>query len=148
MKKDGMRVISVVMGEPDSTTRNDEVSGMLDYAFAQYAIDTILTKEDIVDTIKLESSNIEKVDVVPIDNVNILYKRVDGKKDIKYDIKYKKLKSIIKKGEVIGKLIVKSDDKIIKEVDVTVNKDVDKASYLDLFSKYLKNVIIGNINFN
>ena len=148
MKQGTMRVIAVTMGEPDSTTRNDEVSGMLDYAFAQYAMDTILTKSDVVDTIRLDSSNIEQVDVVPTENINILYKRTEGKKDISYELEYNKINSKIKKGEVIGKVIIKDKDKVIKKIDVTVNKDVEKASFLDLFSKYLKNVIIGNINFN
>ena len=44
MKKDNMRIIAVAMGEPDSTTRNNEVSGMLDYAFAQYSLKNVLSK--------------------------------------------------------------------------------------------------------
>ena len=148
MKKDNMRVIAVVMGEDDSSTRNDEVSGMLDYAFAQYKLDTLYTKDTIIDNIKLDKSNIENVDIIPKEDINILYKKIEGKNKIDYEIKYNKIKSKINIGDTVGQIIVKKDDKEIKRVDLTVNKDVKKASYLNLLSKNLKNIIIGKIKFS
>ena len=53
MKQTDMRVIATVMGEPDSTTRNNEVSSMLDYAFAQVGIKKVLSKNSIVEKISL-----------------------------------------------------------------------------------------------
>ena len=70
-----MSVIAVVMGEPSSTTRNDKVSSLLDYAFAQYRLDKLLSKERIVDTIKLDKSKTNKVDVVPMEDVSIVHKK-------------------------------------------------------------------------
>ena len=40
-KKNGMRIIAVVMGEPTSKMRNKEISEMLDYAFAHYSSDSL-----------------------------------------------------------------------------------------------------------
>lgn len=145
MKQGDMRVIAVAMGEPDSGTRNNEISGMLDYAFAQYSIDTIYKKDEVVDNIKLDKSNIDNVDVVPLEDIKILYKKIDGKKDIKYDIKYNKIGAKINKGDVIGYMIIKDGDNEIKRVDVTVNKNVNKSSYLDLLSRNIRNIMTGNI---
>ncbi len=148
MKKDNMRIIAVAMGEPDSSTRNDEVSGMLDYAFAQYAMDTLYTKNSVVDNIKLEKSNMSNVEVVPTEDVKVLYQKTVGKKNITYDIKYKNIKDKMAVGDVIGELILKEDDKEIKRINLTVNKDVQKASFLDLFSRYFRDTIIGNIKIS
>jgi len=148
MKKDNMRVIAVVMGEEDSTTRNDEVSGMLDYAFAQYKIDTLFTKDTVIDNIKLDRSNIDNVDIVPKEDINILYKKIDGKKNIDYEIKYDGIKPSMKRGDVVGKLIIKNDGIDYKMVDITIYQDIKKASYLDLLSKNLKNIITGKVKFN
>lgn len=148
MKKDNMRVIAVVMGEEDSTTRNDEVSGMLDYAFAQYKIDTLFTKDTVIDNIKLDRSNIDNVDIVPLEDINILYKKIDGKKNIDYEIKYDGIKPSMKRGDIVGKLIIKNDGKDYKMVDITIYQDIKKASYLDLLSKNLKNIITGKVKFN
>ena len=35
-KRDNLRVVAVVLGEPNTKTRNAEVSKLFDYAFAQY----------------------------------------------------------------------------------------------------------------
>ena len=145
MKQGDMRVIAVTMGEPDSNTRNNEISGMLDYAFAQYSIDTIYKKDDIVDNIKLDKSNIDSVDIVPLEDIKILYKKIDGKKDIKYEIKYNKISPKMNTGDVIGYMIIKDGDKEIKKVNVTVNKNVNKSSYIDLLSKNMRNIVTGNI---
>lgn len=148
MKQDNMRIIAVAMGEPDSGTRNDEVSGMLDYAFAQYAMDVIYTSDSVIDTLKLDKSNMDTVDVIPTEDIKLLYKKTDGKKNITYDIKYNKISAKINRGDIIGEIILKDNDKEIKRVGITVNKDVEKASFIDLFYKYLKNTITGNISIN
>lgn len=47
-KRDNMRVVAVVLGEPDSKTRNGEISGMLDYAFNNYQSKKIISKDEIL----------------------------------------------------------------------------------------------------
>ena len=53
MKQNDMRVIATVMGEPDSNTRNSEISSMLDYAFATVGLKKVLSKESVVDMRKI-----------------------------------------------------------------------------------------------
>ena len=146
MKQGNMRIIAVAMGEPSSEIRNDEVSGMLDYAFAQYELQTIYSKNTIVDNLKLDNSNIDNVDIVTLEDANVLNKKIDQKKDIKKEIKYTNVKSTMNKGDIIGNLIIKNDNKEIARINLTVNKDFEKANYLDIFCKNLKNVIVGNIS--
>lgn len=146
MKQGDMRIIAVAMGEPDSNTRNNEISGMLDYAFAQYSIDTIYKKNDVVDNIKLDKSNVDNVDVVPLEDVKILYKKIDGKKNINHEIKYNKIGDKISKGDVIGYMIIKDGDEEIKRVDITVNKDINKSSFLDLLCKNIRIIVTGNMS--
>ena len=46
--KNNSRFIAVVMGETDSKTRNQEISEMLDYAFAQYEVETMLKRDSVL----------------------------------------------------------------------------------------------------
>ena len=39
-------------------------------------------------------------------------------------------------------------DKELKKVNVTVNRNVNKSSYLDLLSKNIRNIVTGNIKNN
>lgn len=147
MKKDGMRVIATVMGEPDSGTRNNEVSSMLDYAFAQVGIKKVLSKSSVVEKINLSKSKLDEVKIVPIKDVNVLYKKVEGEITPTYEIKLDDIKAPIKKGDIVGTLYVKNNDDIINEVDLTVDENVEKCNLFELYWKYLKNIVGGNIKF-
>ena len=148
MKKDDMRVIATVMGEPSSQTRNNEVSSMLDYAFAQMGLKKLLSKNSVVETITLPKAKVDEVKIVPSQDVNILYKKIDGEITPTYEIDIKEIKAPTKKGDVVGTLYVKNNDQIINKIDLTVLEDIEKCNLFELYWKHLKNIISGNISFN
>lgn len=147
MKQNDMRVIATVMGEPDSQTRNNEVSSMLDYAFAQVGLKKVLSKKSVVDKVTLTKSKLDEIEIVPKEDVNVLYKKVDGEITPTYEIELDEIKLPTKKGDVVGRLYVMNNDDIINEVDLTVKEDVEKCNLFELYWKYLKNILSGNIKF-
>lgn len=146
-KRNNMRIIAVVMGEPDSTTRTSEVSSMLDYAFAQYEVESFLSTESILDEIKISKGEQEYMSVVPLEDVSILNKKIENKKNATYNIEIYDFKLPINKGQSIGKLSVYVDDKLYREIGVTVGENINKADIFTLYIRYLKNMFTGDIVF-
>ncbi len=144
MKKDDMRVIATVMGESDASVRNTEVGQMLDYAFSMYKLDKVLSKDSIIKKKNINKAKIDKISIVPSRDVTILSKKTD-KINPTYKIKVNDLKVPIKKGDVIGKLTVYNDSEVLDTIDLTVNKDIKKANILELYLKYLKDILSGDI---
>ncbi len=62
-KRDNLRVIAVVMGEESSKTRNQEVTEMLDYAFAQYKVTQVLTKNSDIGSINISKAKKKKIEI-------------------------------------------------------------------------------------
>ena len=145
INKDNMRVIAVVMGEDSSTTRNSEVSGLLDYAYNLYKKDTYITKEEVLGTAEVEKGNVEYANIVTIDDISIINKKEYKRGEIKFELDLKNLKAPIKKGDVVGKIKVIENGNIISEADVTVDKNIDKAGYFTMFIRNLKEIIIANV---
>lgn len=145
INKDNMRVIAVVMGEDSSTTRNSEVSGLLDYAYNLYKKDTYITKEEVLGNAKVEKGNVEYANIVTIDDISIINKKEYKRGEIKFELDLKNLKAPIKKGDVVGKIKVIENGNIISEVDVTVDKNIDKAGYFTMFIRNLKEIISANV---
>lgn len=145
INKDNMRVIAVVMGEDSSTTRNSEVSGLLDYAYNLYKKDTYITKEEVLGNAKVEKGNVEYANIVTIDDISIINKKEYKRGEIKFELDLKYLKAPIKKGDVVGKIKVIENGNIISEADVTVDKNIDKAGYFTMFIRNLKEIISANI---
>lgn len=142
--RNNMRIISVVMGEPDSGIRNNEVKEMLDYAFAQYKLDLLLDTDTIIDEVEIETAKTPNVSIVPIDKVTSFYKKIDEIKERNYTLELNELNLPIKKGEIVGKLIITEGDNE-RIVDVTVSKDISKANLFELFIRYLNEIFSINM---
>lgn len=146
-KKNGMRLLGVVMGEPKSDTRNEEVKEMLDYGFAQYELETMLSTKSILKTKEVDKGKKRYAKLVPTQNINFLNKKTDGKRNASYEVKINNLKAPIKIGDKVGTLIIKESNKT-REVDITVLENIEKANLLELFSRNLKDIVTGNIKFS
>ncbi len=143
--KDGMRIIAVVMGEETSKIRNQEVSEMLDYAFAQYKVVNMLSNKNL-GKYRVSNGKEEYVNVVPTSEVTMLKKKSESNDNLSYEVKVKNLKAPIKKGDNIGNLIIKENGNAVRTLTLTTDKDIPKASFLDLFLRNIKDMIIGNMN--
>lgn len=145
-KKVGMRVIAVVMGEADSKMRNQEVSEMLDYAFAQYKLENLLEDGYSLGKYKVYNGKAEFVTVIPKDGATILRKKGEKSSKATYEADVYELKAPLKKGDVVGSLKIKEDGKVIRKVKLTVDKNVKKANYLELLGRNIRDMVTGKIN--
>lgn len=140
-EKNGMRVIATVMGEPDSQTRNAEVSSMLDYAFAQYSLKNVLSSNASIKKVKLNKSKQKSIKIYPKEDVNIVYKKIDSVPNTTYDISLNKIKSSMKKDDVVGKIKVYSDNKLLATVDLIIKENIEKLNFLELYFKYMRELV-------
>ena len=144
-KKNNMRLITVVMGEPTSAVRNSETTKMLDYGFNTYKIDTILPKSKVLAKSKVNGGNDKLVNIVPMEDVNIMNTKVGTKRNVTYEFDFDDISAPVKKGDVVGKINVIEDGKIIMKIDATVDKNVDRASIVTIFGRTILDIISGNI---
>ena len=142
-KRNNMRIIAVVMGEPDSKTRNKEVSEMFDYMFAQYEVETLLSKDSKVKTITNNRTKNINIDIVPKETITSLNRKVDGKKNITYNIKLDKIKDNIKINDKVGTMEILENNKVINTIELTVNKEVKKANIFEVFIRNLNALTTG-----
>ena len=144
-KRNGMRLITVVMNEPDSTTRNNETTSMLDYGFNAYGMEQLLNKDNVLGKIKVDLGKEEYVEVVPKEDINILNNKTNDKRNVSYNISLNNVKAPIKVGDIVGKINVIENNKTIMTVDVTVKESIDKENFFISYLKNLKDIVSGNI---
>ena len=144
-KRDNMRIITVVMGEPTSAIRSSETTAMLDYAFNLYTVNNILNKDKIVTKAKVELGEKEYVNIVPTQDINLLYEKSNDKRDVSYNIKLDKIKAPIKKGTVVGTLEIIENNKSLMEIDLTIENDIKKVGLFELFYRNILDIIRGNM---
>ena len=135
-----MRIITVVMGEPDSETRNKDVSSVFDYVYAQYGLQKIVDTETILEEVSVEKGKVESVGIVAKEEINDLYNKNDGSGNFTYEVEVDNLKAPLSKGDVVGKLTLKENNNVIRTIDLTVKDDVKKANIFELYLRYLKQI--------
>ncbi|WP_438432279.1 D-alanyl-D-alanine carboxypeptidase family protein [Gorillibacterium sp. sgz500922] len=141
-KKDGLRVIAVVMGEPDTKTRNAEVTKLFDYAFAQYASHPILKAGDVIGSIRVDKGKEQVVTLKAKTPYSILLKKGEDKGDVRYELKLAgKVKAPLKAGDKIGTLAIYRNNKLLNEVPVESPANVDKAGWWTLFKRTFQQLV-------
>lgn len=136
-RKNNMRIIAIVLDEPTSEMRNKEVSEMLDYAFAQYELALAVDTTEIVANEKIEKGYLESVEIVPLEKVTYLKKKIEDNAKIDYTIDIKRLAAPLNKGDIVGTMRVKIDN-YYEVVNLTVKENVSKITFMQLLGRKLK----------
>lgn len=144
-KRGDTRFITVVMGEEDTKTRNSETTSMMDYAFGQYEVEKVLDKKRTVGTVRVEKGKVDTIQLVPMDDVTILNKKSDQKKNSNYEVKTKTITAPIKKGEQVGELILEVDGEEKRTVPLTVQESIEKANLLEVYLNHVKSMLSGDL---
>jgi len=144
-KRAGMRLIAVVLGEKVSKTRNEETTELLDYGFNLYKINLLKKKTDLIDKIKIEKGTKESVGIYPKVDISILMKKSDAMINYDTEVKMNDIKLPIKKGDIVGKLLLKDNGKTIKEVELVTSEDISKINYFKYLWNSFTELISGEI---
>ena len=145
-KKDGMRLIAIVLGEENSKIRNSETMALLDYGFNTKKITVVKKKDKVVKELEFDKGDKEKIQLVPKYDVGVLENKASRGNKYKYNIEVDKIKLPIKQGDVLGKIIVKDGKKEITKVDLVSKTSIKKLNYIELYIETVKNSILGIIN--
>ena len=134
LKRNNMRLISVVMGEENNKIRNQDTISLLNYGFSNFKLETVLKRDENLGKIKIKSGKDEyanlKLKTDAVDLVNILEKN-----KYNYKITKNKVSAPLKVGDTVGTLTIYANDIKIKDIELTVDKDIKRANYFDYFKK-------------
>lgn len=143
-KRNGMRLISVVMGSDTSENRSKSTVELMDYGFNNYKLNTIYNKNIKLGKVKVLNGKKDYVDLKLVSDVVDLTTILE---ESKYDYKMNidEIEAPVNVGDVVGKLTLFKDGKKIDTFDITVKESIKKANILDYYKKNFKYIISGNV---
>ncbi|MBU8907867.1 D-alanyl-D-alanine carboxypeptidase family protein [Desertibacillus haloalkaliphilus] len=137
-EKNGMRVISVVMGASSPKERNKQITEMLDYAFSQYTTHNLYERNHVIDEVKISKGHKGKVEAVTSGSVSILTKKGASVEDATEKVVLEEgLQAPIKKGDQVGTLIIEQGGSVLSETKLVAKEDINDASWWLLFKRTL-----------
>ncbi len=139
--KNNMTLISVVLGAPTTHVRWNESAKLLDYGFAVYECMTLASKNQVLGTVNVDKGKEEVIHVIPEEEISLLIKKEDRKNITKEINMPEQVKAPIKKGSIIGELVVYRNNEIYKTYPLIAETDIESASILNIYYKLFKSII-------
>lgn len=143
-EKDGLHLIAVVLGAPDSTKRNETAKALLEYGFANWTIAKPVIPPEIFQPVKVIGGIEATVDVVAKTEPSTLVKKGEEVKLECITDMSEAVHAPISAGETVGKLTVKIGDNIVDTVDIIAAKDVEKMTIKIAMERIIKIFLSGN----
>ena len=140
-KKNGMRLITVVMNEDNTDNRTKDTIAMMDYGFNMYSLDKVVDKDNVLGNVKINLGKKEYENIVSMSDITVLNNNQDEKRNVTYDIVTEEVTAPVKNGDEVGKINVYEDGNFKYAIPLTVMNNVDKANIFTVFIRNLKDII-------
>ena len=139
-ERNGTRFVGVVISAPDSKARFNDVSSMFNYGFANYESRTIIDANKPLEIFaNIKGGKQEKIQIIAENDVKLF-----GKKNEKRGVEFSfiangNICAPIKKGDVLGEIIVFENNKEIAKVNALSSCDVEQKTYFD----HIKDIVFN-----
>lgn len=138
--KNGVRMISVIMGADSPKVRNAEAARLLDYGFANYTSVLLAPADQKFGPISVARGKVGTVVAVPRTAFGVSVAKGEKAK-VKAEVRLpKRLEAPLAKGQVVGEIVATLDGKEIGKMELVSSVDVETASLWETILQQVKGV--------
>ncbi|MFR6027027.1 MAG: serine hydrolase [Christensenellales bacterium] len=131
-KKEGMRLIAVVLGTPAGQTRFDEARAMLEYGFANVQLVTPIAQGQALNmTVPVRLGGRDEVSVLSGGTCSLLERRGEKNALSLEAALVEKVNAPVYAGDVLGEIRVKRGDEVVAVVPAVAGEDVQLPGMVD-----------------
>ncbi len=134
-ERDGMEIITVVLGCDDKKSRFADSRKLLDYSFDKYSMKELLKEDQIITEIDVIKGKQGKVKLLCTDDVTL---PMSEDEKIDYEIKIsapERINAPCAGNNLIGKLYITCKDENIAVCDLKIAESIDKKSFGDFWKE-------------
>ncbi len=137
--RDGLNLVSVVLGAETSADRFNKSTQLLDYGFATYKIEKLALDEKKLSDVKVKNGVIKSIKPSVSNSEDVMVLKNSSSFEYEYKIS-KEVKAPIRAGDELGKIIVKCDNKTVSTIKLISDRDIEKTTFKYIFFYLLKNI--------
>ena len=138
-KRDGVRVIAVIMGAPTYKVRNRDAGILMNYGFSKYEGRKLFSKDEDIDEVAM-SKQTDRVFIAKAQNDLEVVLPKGSSKELERKIVLDELKNKYSAGEIVGKCEIYSGEEKVGEVQIYCDRDIEKGGILDNIKHNIKNI--------
>lgn len=144
--RDGVRMLSVIMGSPSYKVRNRDASMLLNYGFSKFECKKLIDKDTEIEKVSLNKQGDKYFIAKAKDDFSImLEKGINNKIDKKCVIAVDKNKKQYKKGDLVGYCEISINNAVVGKVPVYTDRDFKKSRFFDDIKNSVRNLFDKSI---
>lgn len=140
-KRDGMQLIAVILGAPDSNKRFAGARAMLDYGFSAYKYESVVEEGAQMGYADVTLGCEKAVAGVASESYARLCPRGDST-EVKTECSFNKVKAPVTAKQKIGVIKITEAGKPVKEIDIVAAANVEKKSFGTVMLEVLSRLLL------
>ena len=130
-KRGDMRLISVVVGAPNSKARFNESATLFNYGFSNFESEKLVDSKNAIANLSVSKGKKDNVDVFASEDFSAVVKKgTTSGYEVSVEVK-ENLKAPSHVGEIVGEAVVTRNGEIIKRIPIVVKEEVKHLSYFE-----------------
>lgn len=140
-KRNHIRFIVVVMGEPNTKIRNQEVKELLDYSFSLFDHVLLYPKGKVIDKVDVLYSKEKKMKLKCEEDISIVYPKGKDVSIQAQEIEWLNKKLPYKKNDRVAKLKLELNNGVVVTSYLVASTDVHPQTFIDMFLETWKYIV-------
>jgi len=136
-KRDGLRLIGVVMASPQQHGNHRDMMKLFNYGFAKYAYKSFFSRASVCGVVQVGKGLKESVEVIAEEDVGAIVEKGQEKKITMEKRLQAYVDAPVAQGQKLGEMRVYNDGNLVKEVNLIAASDVPRAGVLKEILKML-----------
>lgn len=137
--REGLNLVSVVLGADTSDDRFNKSTQLLDYGFANYKVERFVIDEGMLTPVKIKNGVIKEITPIADNTGEIMVLKNSSDFEYEYSVS-QEVKAPVNKGDELGIITVKCDGECVSTIRLISDKTVEKISFNYIYTYLLKNI--------
>ncbi len=137
--RNGVRMLSVIMGAPTYKIRNRDAGVLLNYGFSKYEGKKLVSKDEEIDKVYMDEQTDKFFIAMAKTDLNVILPK-GVNKELEKKLVIDELKKEYKAGDTVGKYEIYLGGEKVGEVEIYCDRDIKKGNIIDNIKYNIRNL--------
>lgn len=144
-EREGMELIAVILGAPNTKSRFASASALLNYGFAGYSVNKQVEKGEPTGIVTVSRGVKKEIKTVAADDYSVLVEKAKPVEIEKAVVLEDYITAPVKTGDKVGEMTFSEGGKVVKTVDIVAAEDAEKKGFGLVLMDMLYALVCGEV---
>ncbi len=140
--KDGLRLIAVVMKEPEKASRTKDATALLDYGFANYHKDILIQENELSEIMLIEKGIPESIQITNASELGMICRSDEKMIEVNRQFTFYRTEAPILQNEIVGYMTIELQNGKTISSDLIALQNSQRLTFWPIFKRCITEMLI------